>query len=84
MTDPVVGSLTFVGVVGHEPSAEELARVVSHYPMRLPEVAQATGYRVLEGVEDLLLRLCTGGFSARDTTGAVEAVAHNRRSSGAT
>lgn len=77
MTDPVVGTLTFVGVVGHEPSAEELARVVSHYLMRLPEeVAHSTGYRVLEGVEELLLRLCRGGFLLGITTGAVEAAAH--------
>ena len=42
MTDPVVGRLTFTGVIGREPSTEELASVVSHYLMRLPEeVAQS-------------------------------------------
>jgi phosphoglycolate phosphatase-like HAD superfamily hydrolase len=77
MTDPVVGRLTFTGVIGHEPSTEELASVVSHYLMRLPEeVAQSSGYRVLEGVEDLLVRLCRGGFLLGITTGAVEAAAH--------
>jgi phosphoglycolate phosphatase len=77
MTDPVVGKLTFTGVIGREPSDEELARVVSHYLMRLPEeVAQSTGYRVLEGVEEMLLRLCRGGFLLGITTGAVEAAAH--------
>ena len=77
MTDPVVGRLTFTGVIGHEPSTEELASVVSHYLMRLPEeVAQSSGYRVLEGVEELLVRLCRGGFLLGITTGAVEAAAH--------
>ncbi|MGH3056773.1 MAG: HAD family hydrolase, partial [Gaiellaceae bacterium] len=63
MTDPVVGRLTFTGVIGHEPSTEELASVVSHYLMRLPEeVAQSSGYQVLEGVAELLLSLCRNGF----------------------
>jgi phosphoglycolate phosphatase len=44
MTDPVVGRLTFTSVVGHEPSPVELARVISHYLMRLPEeVASSSG-----------------------------------------
>ena len=37
MTDPVVGRLTFARVIGHEPSPSELAKVISHYLMRLPE-----------------------------------------------
>lgn len=77
MTDPVVGRLTFTGVIGGEPSTEELASVVSHYLMRLPEeVAQSSGYHVLEGVEELLLSLCRNGFLLGITTGAVEAAAH--------
>jgi phosphoglycolate phosphatase-like HAD superfamily hydrolase len=77
MTDPVVGRLTFTAVIGHEPSAEELASVLSHYLMRLPEeVAQSPGYRVLDGVEEQLLRLCRSGFLLGITTGAVEAAAH--------
>jgi phosphoglycolate phosphatase-like HAD superfamily hydrolase len=45
--------------------------------MRLPEeVAQSSGYRVLDGVEDLLPRLCRNGFLLGITTGAVEAAAH--------
>ena len=37
MTDPTVGRLTFRSVVGHEPSSGELAAVMSHYLMRLPQ-----------------------------------------------
>ena len=77
MTDPVVGKLTFAGVIGHEPSPEELARVISHYLLRLPEeVAHSSGYKVLAGVDDLLPRLCKAGFLFGITTGAVEAAAH--------
>ena len=77
MTDPVVGRLTFRAVIGHEPAAEELALVLSHYLMRLPEeVAESSGYRVLDGVEEQLLRLCRDGFLLGITTGAVEAAAH--------
>src|SRR6266542_4409032 len=77
MTDPVVGRLTFTSVIGHEPSPEELAKVISHYLMRLPEeVAASSGYKVLAGVDELLPRLCKAGFLLGITTGAVEAAAH--------
>lgn len=77
MTDPEVGRLTFKAVIGHEPSEEELARVLSRYLLRLPEeVARSAGYRVLDGVEDQLLGLCRDGFLLGITTGAIEAAAH--------
>lgn len=77
MTDPVGGGLTFTAVIGRQPSDEELARVVSQYLMRLPEeVAHSSGYRVLDGVEELLPRLCGDGFLLGITTGAVETAAH--------
>jgi phosphoglycolate phosphatase-like HAD superfamily hydrolase len=77
MTDPVVGRLTFTNVIGREPSPEELAAVISHYLMRLPEeVASSPGYRVLDGVEALLPRLAKAGFLLGITTGAIEAAAH--------
>jgi phosphoglycolate phosphatase len=77
MTDPVVGRLTFTNVIGREPSPEELAAVISHYLMRLPEeVASSPGYRVLVGVEALLPRLAKAGFLLGITTGAIEAAAH--------
>ncbi len=77
MTDPVIARLTFEAVVGHEPSPEELARVISHYVMRLPEeVAASPGYKVLTGVEELLPRLAESGFLLGLTTGTIEAAAH--------
>lgn len=77
MTDPVVCRLTFTHAIGHEPSPDELARVIAAYLERLPEeVAQSPGYRVLEGVEELLPRLSAAGFLLGITSGAVEAAAH--------
>jgi phosphoglycolate phosphatase-like HAD superfamily hydrolase len=77
MTDPVVGRLTFTSVIGHEPSREELATVMAQYLKRLPEeVAESPGYRVLDGVDELLPRLTKAGFLLGITTGAVEAAAH--------
>ena len=77
MTDPTIGRLTFKGVVGHDPSPEELAKVISNYLMRLPEeVAASAGYEVLAGVEELLPKLTRSGFLLGLTTGTVEAAAH--------
>jgi phosphoglycolate phosphatase-like HAD superfamily hydrolase len=77
MTDPVVGRLTFTSVIGHEPSPEELATVMAQYLKRLPEeVAESPGYRVLDGVDELLPRLTKAGFLLGITTGAVEDAAH--------
>jgi phosphoglycolate phosphatase-like HAD superfamily hydrolase len=54
-----------------------LATVISHYLLRLPEeVASSPGYKVLDGVEELLPRLAKAGFLLGITTGAVEAAAH--------
>lgn len=77
MTDPTIGKLTFKDVIGHEPSPEELAKVISCYLMRLPdEVAASSGYKVLAGVDELLPRLGKAGFLLGLTTGTVEAAAH--------
>lgn len=77
MTDPEVGRLTFKAVVGHEPSAGELGRVMERRLHYLHEtVEESTGYRVLPGVEELLPRLIDDGFLLGLTTGNVEAGAH--------
>lgn len=77
MTDPEVGRLTFLNVVGHEPSDEELAAVMAKRLAYLPRaVAESDGYRVLEGVEELLPRLTEKGYLLGLTTGGVEAAAH--------
>lgn len=77
MTDPEVGRLTFAAVVGHEPTPEELGRVMTRRLHFLHEtVAESTGYEVLPGVEELLPRLVENGYLLGLTTGNVEAGAH--------
>lgn len=77
MTDPEVGRRTFEKVVGHEPSARELARVLTLRNTLLPKaVAESAGYRVLPGVTELLPRLAKEGYLLGLTTGGVESAAH--------
>ena len=77
MTDPEVGRLTFAKVVGHEPSERELAAVMAKRLEYLPRaVEESKGYRVLDGVAELLPRLAEDGYLLGLTTGGVEAAAH--------
>jgi phosphoglycolate phosphatase len=77
MTDPVVARKTFTEAMGHEPSGEELARLMAAYLSVLPDyVTSSDGYRVLPGVEQLLPRLHQAGVLLGVTTGALEAGAH--------
>ena len=76
MTDPEVARLTFANVIGHEPDARELARLMAVRLEYLPDaVAESDGYRVLAGVEALLPRLADDGYLLGLTTGGVEAAA---------
>jgi phosphoglycolate phosphatase len=77
MTDPEVGRLTFERVIGREPSARELARLLARRNTLLPRtVAESRGYRVLPGVPELLPHLCEEGYLLGLVTGGVEASAH--------
>jgi phosphoglycolate phosphatase len=77
MTEPEVGRLTFKNVVGHEPSRQELARVMSTRLRYLPQtVAGSKDFHVLPGVRETLDRLTSEGFLLGITTGGVEAAAH--------
>src|SRR3954463_114573 len=76
MTDPEVGRRTFEKVVGHAPSARELAQLLARRNTLLPDaVAQSAGYHVLPGVKELLPRLCHEGYLLGLTTGGVETAA---------
>ena len=76
MTDPEVGRRTFASVIGREPSARELAQLLAVRLEYLPAaVAEATGYRVLPGVHELLPRLRADGYLLGLTTGGTEAAA---------
>ncbi|MBX5470438.1 MAG: HAD family hydrolase [Thermoleophilaceae bacterium] len=77
MTDPVVARRTFERDQGREPGARELARLVHAYLSVLPDfVERSEGYRVLDGVDELLPRLAGAGVLLGLTTGAIEAAAH--------
>lgn len=77
MTDPEVGRLTFLNVVGREATPEEMAKLMAKRLEHLPDaVAESQGYRVLPGVENTLERLRDAGYLLGLTTGGVEAAAH--------
>ena len=77
MTDPEVGRLTFEAVIGHAPSARELAQVLARRQRHLPRaVAESDGYRVLPGVPERLEQLHDDGYLLGLTTGGTEAAAH--------
>ncbi|MGH3773382.1 MAG: HAD family hydrolase [Pseudonocardiaceae bacterium] len=77
MTDPEVGRLTCTAVLGHDPSAGELAALMARRLEHLPAaVAESAGYRVLPGVAELLPSLVRRGYLLGLTTGLVESAAH--------
>jgi phosphoglycolate phosphatase len=77
MTDPDVGFKTFAAVIGREPTPRELTRVIATRLKYLPEaVNESQGYRVLDGVEDLLPELANAGYLLGVTTGGTDSAAH--------
>jgi phosphoglycolate phosphatase-like HAD superfamily hydrolase len=77
MTDPEVGRVTFEKVIGREPSARELSRLLGRRNACLPRaVEESAGYRVMPGVTELLPALCDDGYLLGLTTGGVETAAH--------
>ena len=77
MTDPEVGRRTFAALLEREPTGRELTallcRRLDHLRRTVPESA---GYRVLDGVSELLPRLADAGCLLGLTTGGTEAAAH--------
>jgi phosphoglycolate phosphatase len=76
-TDPEVARGTFERVMGREPTDQELADVFAAYLWIIPDNVQASeGYRVLDGVYELLPQLVERGVILGLTTGGMEASAH--------
>ncbi len=66
-----------MNVIGREATEREFAVLMGKRLAYLPKaVAESAGYRVLDGVEELLPRLCADGYLLGLTTGGVEAAAH--------
>jgi phosphoglycolate phosphatase-like HAD superfamily hydrolase len=77
MTEPEVARLTFKSVIGHEPTRQELACVMTTRLRYLPQtVAESKSFRVLPGVRDTLDRLASERILLGITTGGMEAAAH--------
>ena len=77
MTDPDVGRQTFVAVLHRQPSRAEFAKLLERRLYYLYQtVAESAGYRLLDGVEELLPRLLDDGYQLGIVTGNLEAAAH--------
>jgi phosphoglycolate phosphatase-like HAD superfamily hydrolase len=77
MTDPEVGRVTFEAVLGRSPTVDELGRLMAARLHHLGDtVGESAGYRVMPGVEALLLGLISAGLLLGLCTGNVEPAAH--------
>jgi phosphoglycolate phosphatase len=77
MTDPEVARTALRALLGREPGRREISAAMARYLAHLDEaVAEADGYHVLPGIEELLQRLSQAGVLLGLTTGNVEAAAH--------
>lgn len=77
MTDPEVATEVFKYVHDREPTAEQLAELISTYLWFIPDMVQGSeGYEVLPGARETLERLNEQGMPVGIVTGAVEASCH--------
>ncbi len=77
MTDPVIAHTLIERVIGGEPSAEDVSRLLHAYTAAVPDLVHSSpGYRVLDGVVELLDRLSARSVVLGITTGNVEPAAH--------
>jgi phosphoglycolate phosphatase-like HAD superfamily hydrolase len=78
-TDPQVARETFQGVLGREPSAQELDALYAKYLLHLAQdIWTSAEYRVLPGVEALLVRLGDAGVILGLVSGAMEGAARTK------
>ena len=77
MTEPEVGRKTFNAVLHRDPQRKEFTRLLERRLHYLHEtVNESDAYRVLPGVQELLVRLIDDGYLLGLVTGNVEAAAH--------
>jgi phosphoglycolate phosphatase-like HAD superfamily hydrolase len=78
-TDPQVARETFVGVLGRDPSDDELAKLYAQYLLALAEdIWTSKEYRVLPGAEQTLVRLGEAGVILGLVSGAMEGAARTK------
>ncbi len=76
MTDPIVARQTFRGTLGRDPTTDEVIRLMMRYVLHLPEeVEHSPGYRVMPGVDALLLQLVEADTLLGLVTGNIEGAA---------
>lgn len=77
MTDPDVGRKTFEAVLDRKPERKEFTCLLERRLHYLHQTVQESeGYRVLEGVQELLPKLVKDGYLLGLVTGNLEAAAH--------
>jgi phosphoglycolate phosphatase-like HAD superfamily hydrolase len=78
-TDPQVARATFKGVLGRDPSDDELDRLYAQYLLHLAEdILISAQYRVLPGAEQTLVTLGEGGVLLGLVSGAMEGAARTK------
>ena len=78
-TDPQVARETFVGVLGRDPSDDELDRLYAQYLLHLADdIVVADQYRVLPGAEQTLVALGEAGVMLGLVSGAMEGAARTK------
>jgi phosphoglycolate phosphatase-like HAD superfamily hydrolase len=78
-TDPQVAAETFRGVLGREPTADELGRLTAQYLLHLADdIWTSAQYKVLAGAEELLVRLSEAGVILGLVSGAMEGAARTK------
>lgn len=78
-TDPQVARATFAGVLGRDPSDDELDRIYAQYLLHLADdILVSEQYRVLPGAQDTLVRLGNEGVMLGVVSGAMEGAARTK------
>ena len=78
-TDPEVARETFKGVIGRDPSEDELGRLYAQYLLHLADdIWVSEQYRVLPGAEQVLVRLGEAGVMLGLVSGAMEGAARTK------
>ena len=78
-TDPQVARATFKGVLGRDPSDDELGRIYAQYLLHLAEdIWISEQYQVLPGAQDTLIALGQDGVTLGIVSGAMEGAARTK------
>ena len=78
-TDPQVARATFIGVIGRDPSDDELDRLYVQYLLHLADdILVSEQYRVLPGAEQTLIALGEAGVMLGLVSGAMEGAARTK------